>query len=331
MPRELDKVTLPRYHIEPPDILLIQAVDNIRPPDTPLEVGDQLSIQLQNGLPLRVDADPVADPTQYELQLKSELKFKVVDGTYVVDNRGEVDLGPSYGAVPVEGLTVEDAKAAIDAHLRVDLGLKDPVLSVVLLDPTGKQPVSGEHLVRQDGTVSLGIYGDVPVAGLTLMEARIAIENFLQGVMVDPEVNVDVLAYNSKVFYVILDGGGFGETVIRLPITGNETVLDAISQVQGLPQVSSKKMWIARPAPGAYGQSQILDVHWKAITAEGIASTNYQILPGDRLYVQADHLIATDNMLSKLISPIERVLGVTLLGVSATRQIDFYGRSGFTR
>lgn len=329
MPRELNKVTMPQYRIEAPDILLIQAVNNIRPADTKLEIGDELLLKLRKGLPFQVDTDPATDPLQYELELQAELQLKVIDGTYVVNNRGEIDLGPVYGAVPVVGLTVEDARARINAHLTSEeIGLIESDLSMVLLDPSGKQPISGEHLVRQDGTVSLGVYGEIPVAGLTLMQAKMSIESYLSRYMVDPEVSVDVLAYNSKVYYVILDGGGFGESVIRLPITGNETVLDAMANIEGIPEISSKKMWIARPAPGGFGEAQILDVHWRAIAAEGITTTNYQLLPGDRLYVKADHLIATDNFISKLTAPVERVFGSILLGAGVARSIEFYERQG---
>ena len=45
---------------------------------------------------------------------------------------------------------------------------------------------------------------------------------------------------NSKVYYIITDGAGSGEQVFRFPVTGSETVLDAISQIGGLPPVSSK-------------------------------------------------------------------------------------------
>src|SRR5258708_3393071 len=36
----------------------------------------------------------------------------------------------------------------------------------------GPQPIDGPHLVRPDGTVNLGIWGSVPVAGLTTDQAR---------------------------------------------------------------------------------------------------------------------------------------------------------------
>jgi hypothetical protein len=57
-----------------------------------------------------------------------------------------------------------------------------------------------------------------------------------------------------------------------------------------------------------------MDVDWKAITAEGLTATNYQLMPGDRIYIQADKLIVLDNMIAKITAPIERVVGVTLLG-----------------
>jgi protein involved in polysaccharide export with SLBB domain len=329
MPRELEKVTLPTYRIEPPDILLIEAVNNIRPPDSRLEAGDQLSIRLQNGLPLESDVDPELNPLQYQIEIQTEVQFKMLNGDYLIGSDGQVDLGPSYGTVKVAGLTVAQAKEAIEKHLRDVIGLRDPKLSVFLPDVSGKQAISGEHLVRMDGTVSLGIYGPVYVAGMTLDDARFAVERHLATFMHHPQVNLDVLAYNSKVFYVIFDGGGLGEQIVRLPCTGNETVLDAIAQVQGLSQVSSKRIWVARPAPAEFGYAQILDVHWRAITAEGVTATNYQLLPGDRIYVKADHLIATDNALAKLLSPVERVFGIILLGTGAARSIDFYDDSNF--
>ena len=41
--------------------------------------------------------------------------------------------------------------------------------------PLCPQPIAGQHLVRPDGTVGLGTWGSVPVAGLTLDEAADAV------------------------------------------------------------------------------------------------------------------------------------------------------------
>ncbi|HVJ66939.1 MAG TPA: hypothetical protein VM510_03085 [Caulifigura sp.] len=316
IPRELNKVTLPIYRIEPPDILLIQGLQNVRLNSKPLRSGDQLMIRLQKGLPFEVDADPETAPLDYQAELQTEIQFKTINGEYVIGPDGKVDLGPVYGQVPLEGLTIDQARVALETYLRQtkDIELTNPVISLQFATLAGRQPVDGPHVVRPDGTVGLGIYGQVFVTGLDLDEAKAAIEGHLAQFMDKPEIAVDVLAYNSKVIYIVMDGGGFGETVMRIPYTGNETVLDAISQVNGLSRISSKKVWVARPAPGNVHRTQILDVHWQAITAEGITTTNYQLLPGDRIYVQADRLIAADNYLSKLFAPIERVFGIILLG-----------------
>lgn len=322
MPRELDKISLPAYRVEPPDILLIEAVNQARRADEPLRTGDELQIQIADGIPIDL-GDPDLDPIEKQVRLDFERQFKVINGPYLVRPNGYVDLGPEYGVIRVASLTSDEAEAAIAQHLTEKLGLKAPKLSVSLMTLAAKQPVAGEHLVRPDGTVSLGVYGSVYVAGMTLSEVKFAVENHLQPHIEQPEVNVDVVAYNSKVYYVITDGGGFGEQVVTRPATGNETVLDAVASINGLSDVSSKRMWIARPAPTGPEQAQILEIDWTAIAARGITTTNYQVLPGDRIYIMADHLIAADNVMTKLFAPIERIVGFSLLGTSAYRQFKF--------
>jgi polysaccharide export outer membrane protein len=320
VPRELDKITLPTYVVEPPDILLIQTVSTLRSPESPLASGDRLRVHLKNGLPIDVGVDPMANQLQFDAESQIEIGFKVLSGTYRIETDGMVDLGPAYGKVPVANKTIAQADAAIRKHLVDSVGLKAPELQVSLEDAESPQQVSGEHLVRPDGKVSLGIYGELFLAGMTLPEVSDAVKQHLQSKGIhDPRVSVDVAAYNSKLYYVITDGGGFGEAVTRLPYTGNETVLDAISQIQGLPEVSSKRIWIARPAPAGTGAAQILEVAWEDIAALGQTDTNFQILPGDRVYIQADKLVAFDNYVEKIVAPFERIFGVSLLGFQVLR------------
>jgi RNA polymerase sigma factor (sigma-70 family) len=160
------------------------------------------------------------------------------------------------------------------------------------------QPLDGQHLVRPDGTVSLGDYGVVRVAGLNLEEAKDAIADRLREgkaaggpskEQVKRELTVDVLAYNSKVYYVITDLAGQDEQVYRLPSTGNETVLDAVGQINGLAPVSSKcRVWIERPNAVTGQPPQVLPVDWKAITSEGATATNYVLVSGDRLFIKSE-------------------------------------------
>lgn len=203
------------------------------------------------------------------------------------------------------------------------------------------QPVSGAFSVRPDGKVFLGIWGSVPVAGLTLDQAKDVIRDVIS-MQEDPtkpgsgglkketiRVLVDVLQYNSKRYYVVTDGGGAGEQVAAFPVTGSETVFDAIANIGGLPTVSSKRnIWVARRTPHAGCPEQILPVDWVGITQHGVASTNYQLMPGDRVYVKAQKLVTIDTTLARVISPLERILGVTLLGTTTVNQIQGRG-NGF--
>ena len=200
------------------------------------------------------------------------------------------------------------------------------------------QPVSGRFLVRLDGSVALGYWGSVPVSGLTLDQAadsirRHLVENpALKRFGTKPEslvVIVDVVAYNTKKYYVIFDGGGFGESVVSFPITGSECVLDALGNVYGLKEDSSKRnIWVARRTPHPGQPWQILPVDWIGITQRGITTTNYQILPGDRIYVKAQKLVTIDHTLARIIAPIERVMGITLLGTNVVNQISGRGLTG---
>lgn len=307
VPRENAKTTLPDYVIEPPDILVIDALRLIPKPPYHIEPLDALAIQVSDALP----EQPIA-------------------GVYPVEPDGAINLLFNYGTVAVAGMTLEEARAAIEKHLRQYLkeGFR---VTVSLARSTGMQQIRGEHLVRPDGAIGLGSYGSVYVTGLTIPEARAAIENHLTQFLLEPKISLDVAAFNSKVYYVITDGAGLGEQVIRLPITGRETVLDAVGQINGLAAVSAKwRIRIARPDPAHPDSALILPVDWNAIVRKGIARTNYQILPGDRLYINSQPLVKFDNILARIYAPVERTFGVLLLGDTTVNALQGKNLSGTT-
>jgi polysaccharide export outer membrane protein len=265
VPRELEKVPLPPYVIEAPDILLIQVVQEF-------------------------------DPRKQEDKDKPVEEKKPGEPPNVIP--------PAGAPEPVPGAS------------------KEP--KVVSLFP---QPISGQHFVRPDGTIYLGIYGSVMVAGLTLDQAAEAVRAKVaafRGGRFKPEnllVTVDGLAYNSKRYYVITDGAGLGEQIYPFPMTGSETVLDALANINGLPQVASKRnIWVARRSPHG-GPDQILPVDYVGITQHGITATNYQVLPGDRIYVQSQCIVRFNINLRKIIAPIEQMFGITFLGSETVNSI----------
>ncbi len=296
--RELEMVTLPEYRIAPPDLLLISALRIVPKPPYVIKLLDPLLISVA-GTPFPGE----------------------INSTYQVQPDGTVRLGPGYGGVKVAGLTIEQANQEIERHL-LSRGLTQPEVSVSLFQAVGLPPINRDYVVGPDGKVNLGVYGKAYVTGMTVDEAREAIVEKLSETLDRPEVSVSVLAYNSKVYYLVLEGAGQGDRLFRLPATGNETVLDAISQVQGLSNVSSKKIWIARPSPHEKGVDQILPVDWVALTRHGDSATNFQVLPGDRVFISEDKLIALDSFISRVTQPIERVFGGVLLGSQTIQTVN---------
>ncbi|MCY2962439.1 MAG: polysaccharide biosynthesis/export family protein [Planctomycetota bacterium] len=319
MPRELQMASIPCYRVAPPDILQIELVRSIRPASEGVRAGDVLFIRGTNLEPYLADDEEI------------QKSFKTINGEYLVQADGTVDLGPWYGSLKVEGQTPSDVEVSLSDYLKREHkspdgrefgGYKNCIVSVSLGDLGAKQIVSGEHLIRPDGTVSLGVYGSVYVAGMSLEEVQLAIQEHLSDSVHNAEVVVDVLAYNSKKIYVITDGAGSGEQVVILPYTGGETVLDALANINGLSAVSSKQMWIARPAPNGTEVAQTMPVDWRAITQDAITTTNYQLMPGDRIYIKADGMIVMDNFVAKVTQPFNRMFGFILLGNRTVRSLQ---------
>ena len=188
--KELAKVTLPPYVIEPPDILLIDALRVVPKPPFRIQSFDVLQVIVEGTL--------LEQP---------------INGLYVVEPGGMLDLGPSYGKVMVGGKSIDESQDAVYAHLKRIL--REPQVSLTLAQAAGQQQIAGEHLVGPDGTINLGTYGSVYVTGLTLEEAKKKIEGHLDQYLDAPLVSVDVFSYNSKVYYVITEGAGNGDNNAR--------------------------------------------------------------------------------------------------------------------
>jgi polysaccharide biosynthesis/export protein len=222
-----------------------------------------------------------------------------------------------------------------------DYVVEPPDLLVVeVLEALPGRPITGERLVRPDGKISLSFYGDVYVAGLTLDEIKEKIVLHLRKFLPDevlglteidnktgkvveiaprdsPRVFVDVTAYNSKFYYVQGDVAAPG----KMPITGNETVLDAINYAGGLiPTAAPQNIRLVRPAPPGACCEQLLPVNLAAIVSAGDPTTNYQLMPGDRIVVYRDPIIRATIFIDRLAAPFQTVVNTML-------QYSFMARS----
>jgi polysaccharide export outer membrane protein len=305
VPNEISKTSLRYYYLEPPDIISVEAIHLAPKAPYTLRIFDMIAIDVMGA--------PPEDP---------------IGGTFSVEPGGNIQLGGAYGSVKVDGLSLQEAERAITKHLTASADnsegrLANPVVSLKLVRMTDMQGIAGNHLIGPDGFITLGSYGRVYVNGLTIDESRDAIEFQLSKQLEHPQVAVDVFSYNSKCYYVIFQSSALGEQVLTFPYTGNEDVLRAIGNTSGLTPNASKRLWVARPVKNS-NKPVILPVDWVAVTAYADASTNYQLLPGDRVFVVEDRFTSFDGTLARIFAPFERIMGFSLLGAStATR---FYGK-----
>ena len=60
----------------------------------------------------------------------------------------------------------------------------------------------------------------------------------------------------------------------------------------------------------------------RAVTRGGATGTNYQVLPGDRIFIAEDDNVALANFVDKVTRPIDELVGFVSLGSSTIRGIN---------
>ena len=156
---------------------------------------------------------------------------------------------------------------------------------VLLVQPTDlDSPVRlpGDQPVLPDGTINLGKYGQVVVAGKTVEDiagmVRATVEAQGKGAGF---IMVRLVTRASKVYYVLGEVNAPG----AYPLAGRETVLDGLLAAGGLnDRASRKNIILSRPSPPDACRV-VLPVCYPAIVQSGDTTTNYQLAPGDRIYV----------------------------------------------
>ena len=94
----------------------------------------------------------------------------------------------------------------------------------------------------------------------------------------------------------------------RMPVTGKETVLDAIQYAGGLiPTAAPNNIRLVRPAPPGACCEQTLPVNLSAIISGGDPTTNYQLMPGDRLVVYRDPIVRATIFIDRIAAPFQTV------------------------
>jgi polysaccharide export outer membrane protein len=119
---------------------------------------------------------------------------------------------------------------------------------------------------------------------------------------------VDVTAYNSKNYFVEGDVQSPG----RLPFTGLETVMDALTFAGGLIATAEPKdIRLVRPARGGK-PARVYKVDLEAIRDRGDLAANYQIFPGDRLVVGRNDVVKKTVKVDRLAASMQTMINTMM-------------------
>ena len=136
--------------------------------------------------------------------------------------------------------------------------------------------VNSERRVAEDGSISLPLLGDIPVAGLTAEELRDNIETLLTARYVNrANVSVIVKEYAGKPITVLGAVGNPGS----LRISGRYLLFQAIAAAGGLSPNAGKDIYVIRT--GSNGLSDTLVVSSDVLLGNASAMWNVPIVPSD--------------------------------------------------
>ena len=182
-------------------------------------------------------------------------------------------------AAPVPAAVPRELDKRVQPAYTVEPG---DVLLVQPADVESPVHLPGDQPVMPDGTIELGKYGRLQVAGRTVEEIEATIKGQVESQTKDAGfITVRVVTRASKVYYVLGEVNAPG----AYQLAGRETVLDAVLAAGGLTDRASRdNIILDRPTPPDSCRV-VLPVCWSEIVQLGDTSTNYQLTAGDRIYV----------------------------------------------
>lgn len=164
--------------------------------------------------------------------------------------------------------------------------------------------ITRELVVRPDGRVSFDLIGEVEVEGKTIEEIQREITARVEQFIVHPDVTVLLQTSASRVYYV------FGEVQKpgAYPLIGHVTALQALGQTGGPTHFANLDG--ARLVRPTEGQGQRYPVDFDAIAKKGDATTNYELQPGDVIYVPPAATARLGYAIGVIFFPIQQLIGL---------------------
>ena len=209
-------------------------------------------------------------------------------GDQVIKPDGHVSLG-EFGEYMAHGKTIEqigvEVQNLIDDKIRTDLE--------IAFEIERRQRESDQLLAdrrelasRDDEDLSADESGDVDDLSLSSIEdeeARVALERRIIESILSNEISVRLVTWDSKKIYVLGEVNSPGS----FDYDGTHTVLDALIDAGGLTSSANEhKIIVARPTT-CNSCRIVMTICYDQIVQLGDTTSNYQLMPGDRVFVPA--------------------------------------------
>ena len=159
---------------------------------------------------------------------------------------------------------------------------------------------SGKYIINKDGKIQYKFVGDINADGLTKDELKEKITELLSEYIVEPDIDVAIVGYRSKVFYVIGEVARPGKYYMMdntIPV--REAIVAA-----GLPTMSAamRKCRLTRPSENEKPTYTTVNVY--EILYGGDLRHNIDMQPGDVLYVPATIMAKAMRVIAPVSAPI---------------------------
>jgi len=222
------------------------------------------------------------------------------DTTVIRQNSNSADIQintDQYLAPTRKAAEGESAYGQFDST-KYTLGPNDVVEIEVMRHPE----FSGKFGINQEGKLQYKYVGDLTVTGLNKKQLEDKLKEALSQYVVSPEVNVTIIVYGSKVFYVLGEVGLPGQFVMK----AEEISLRDAIHLAGLPTGNASLRRCRLITPDKNGKSKIKYVNLYDLLYGGDLRHNVTLKPGEILYVPTTAL----TKVIRILSPVATTFGL---------------------
>ncbi|MDD5585171.1 MAG: polysaccharide biosynthesis/export family protein, partial [Candidatus Omnitrophica bacterium] len=176
---------------------------------------------------------------------------------------------------------------------------------VILIDVRRHPEFSGQYSINSEGKIEYKYVGDVIVGGLTKDQVKERLSKILSEYIMEPDIDVQIVSYLSKVFYVVGEVGRPGKFYMH----GNTiTVREALIQ-SGLPTYSSAMRRCRLITPDKSGKENYVEVDVYKLLYEGDLRQDLVMKPADVLYIPATVLAKIIRVISPVTDTAQETVG----------------------